>query len=515
MDWPVGFHLDKNVRRRNPTALAERLIDFTASKDGLVVRDAFSRLGTAALSNTPLRLAQFEREELDRFTLAHTKDKVFKLNNATDVWDDITRVSGSYTGNNDNPWHSAVVLNQYVFTNYLDKIQYWDGDAANADDLTAADAGNFLENTKAKYLASFGGRLVIANLIEGANVRAVRVRWSREFSFLEDADWDGSILGAGFADLAETPDEITGIGRLGNIMVIYKKRSIVHMIETGNVNAPFRFQHRGAAGPEGGTGLAAQDTLAEITNEHIGLFNDNVYRYNGTGKPVAIGDPVIKRVIKEAGTKNLRKAFATTFPSEGWYLLWVPLQGQTFALQAYIYDYNRNVWIGEWNKKAATASIHVETADLTWDNAPGTWDEAEFTWDSIRQEVGAATPIIAEPDDMEVQKIDETASFGGTATWITESLDFGHPNRMIGVKRVKLRIDSLGLAGVLGCGVSIDDGRTYVGGSSRSYAAGTGEQDIYFDFLQYGRIMKFKFTATTKVRITGWEVEYSIRGKAA
>jgi len=486
---------------------AVELSDFLSGDDGLFVRDGFTQLGSAALDNIPLKLSAYEQEDLDRFTMAHTKTKLYYLNGTT--WTDISR-AGGYTGTDDQLYDATVALNDYVFTNYADKIQYWNGVAGTALDLPAAGGGNSLEFTRAKYCTAFAGRLFIANLQEESptKIRALRVRWSTELAYRASADWTG--LGSGFNDLAETPDEIIGMAKLGSVLVVYKKRSIIHGYETGNINNPFVWEWRSMAGLDKGTGLVAHQTIAELQDFHIGLFNNNVYRYDG--HPVPIGDAVIRDVIKLAGVANLRKAFAVTVPDRSWYILFVALAGQTWPEQGYVYDYRRDLWVGKIKRKASAAGLNVPTGSTTWASTdPQTWADVDATWGSFGLETDQPILTIASPDDKTVRQSDSSSDYDGTiAEWVTRDDDLGAPDFVKTLIRVRVRVDSSAVQ-PLTLSVSKDTGRSFVQVVARNTLAVNGEQDLLFDTRVTGTRFTLKIASTKRIRILEWAPSYQIR----
>lgn len=483
------------------------LTDFISSDDGLFVRDGFTQLGSAALDNIPLRIAAYEQEDLDRFTIAHTKTKLYYLNGTT--WTDISR-AGGYTGSDEELYDSTVALNDYVFTNYTDKLQYWDGVAGTALDLPAAGGGGSLEFTRAKFCAAFAGRLFIANLKEESptKVRALRVRWSAELVYRASADW--TALGSGFNDLAETPDEVKGMLKLGSVLVVYKKRSIVHGIETGNINAPFVWEWRPSAGLDKGTGLVAHQTLVDLQGFHLGLFNDNVYRYDGHLVP--IGDAVIRDVVKLAGVPNLRKSFAMVIPDRSWYILFVPLAGQTWPEQAYVYDYRRDIWVGKFKKKASSAGLNVPTNTTTWASTdPQTWNDVDATWGSFGLETDQPILTLGIPDDKTVRQSDSSADYDGQgASWVTRDDDFGAPGFVKTLIRVRLRVDSSAVRPVT-LAVSTNTGQSYSQVVVVNTQVINGEQDLQFDTRVTGKRFTLKISSATKLRILEWEPSFQLR----
>jgi hypothetical protein len=486
------------------------LVDFISSDEALAVRDGFSQLGTAALDNIPIRLSTFEQENLNKFAMAHTKTKLYYLN--AGVWTDISR-AGGYTGTDSQPYDSTVVLNDYVFTNYVDKIQYWDGVAGTALDLPAAGAGLSLEFTRAKYCTSFAGRLFIANLLEESptKVRALRVRWSAELVYRANADW--TALGSGENDLAETPDEIVGMSKLQNFLVVYKKRSIVHGYETGNINNPFSWEWRTIADLDKGVGLVAHQTLANLQGFHLALGNDNVYRYDGQLYPV--GDRVIRDVVKLAGAPNLRRAFCAVDPIRSHYILFVPLAGQTWPEQAYIYDYRRDLWVGKMARRCSTAGVNTPTSSTTWQSTdPQTWADVEETWGSFGLDTDIPIINVGSPDDKKIYQSDSSVDYDGAgAEWTTKDDDLGAPDHVKTLIRVRLRVDTGGVVQPITLSVSGDTGRSYTQVLVKNTQNEQGEQDVFFDTRLTAVRFTLKIKSLKRLRILEWSPSFQIRGR--
>lgn len=512
--WPLAMRFSTRLRELGPDE-ASKIVNMLSKEDGIIPRDAFTQVG-GALDGTPLRLGTFETQQATKFNLAHTLAKMWKF--ASPNWVDITRVSGPYTGTVNDPWDFVVCLNNYVATNFVDKIQYWDGVAANALDLPAAAAGKSLEFVRARFLEAFAGRLWLGYTSEKVGgvqtVLNTRLRWSVDSSFLNDADWTS--LGSGFNDVNDTPDEIVGMRTGTKELIIYKKRSIVHAIETGDINAPFAFDYKYSGDEDKGVGLAASATLAAMPGFHIGLFTDNVYIWDGTSL-TRIGDAVIRDVIARLSIANIRKAFATIITQLNLYLLFVPLSGQTFPLQCYAYDYRRDLWVGQWNFPASSAGLIQPTADTIWNAETIPWNSGTFSWDSTGEASGFPVLLYGDPNSFAVFMQDPTAAITSETpapVFWTGDLDFGHPNRLTGINRVRVRLDSLGNAAAIGIAISSDGGNTFDTSNVVAVPAKNGEQNIYIDIAHLANRHLLVFTTQQKIKILEYEIFYSVRGQA-
>lgn len=128
----------------------------------------------------------------------------------------------------------------------------------------------------------------------GGQLYPYRVRWSNSGFNPYGGGTFGSNLGtsgatfdpsintdAGFADLLEVSDQITGEMMLGTVGYIFRRQGITQMNPTGSGSAPFTFQHLWAS--EHGVG-----NLWPFTNAQYGLMGvfvaeDNVYQLSPTG----------------------------------------------------------------------------------------------------------------------------------------------------------------------------------------------------------------------------------------
>ena len=95
------------------------------------------------------------------------------------VWDgahtDITRISGPYTGTEDNRWQGEVFNGVGIFNNGIDLPQYW---ASFSVLQKLVDLPNWPTNIRAGFLRPFKNFLIAGNITEGQSQRRYRVRWS-------------------------------------------------------------------------------------------------------------------------------------------------------------------------------------------------------------------------------------------------------------------------------------------------------------------------------------------------
>lgn len=128
-------------------------------------------------------------------------------------------------------------------------------------------------NVGAQFIDELDNHLLMANTNEGGTVFPQRVRWSA--SGLPTA-WDPAVnINAGFADLIEVPDNITGLMMLGRVGYIFRNNGITEVAPTGRGQAPFDFNHLWAS--QVGIGNGLYYGIAQYGTVGVFVSQDNVY----------------------------------------------------------------------------------------------------------------------------------------------------------------------------------------------------------------------------------------------
>ncbi|MHC1597725.1 MAG: hypothetical protein ACXQT3_05375, partial [Methermicoccaceae archaeon] len=221
----------------------------------------------------------------------------------------------------------------------------------------------------------FGERLVMLNVVVG-NREEKRVLWSVAG---DPEDFSGA--GSGSADLeAELldDDELMRGERLRNLAILYGQESIALMQYRPVPNSPFVF-----TAAVQGVGLVARRALANIYNQyHLFLARDNVYVYNGGGKPVAIGDPIIDDLMSRVNMDEIDKSFIAWNPDTGKARIHLPGSGKSSANIYYEYDVKEKSWTkgtrpfsGCGRARVVNAPTWASARSRSWDSWPERWDD--------------------------------------------------------------------------------------------------------------------------------------------
>jgi len=166
-----------------------------------------------------------------------------------------------------SPTKWQVFSNRLFFVNGSQYVLYWDGTAlTQATNLYGA-----------KYIFELGSSICIANTTEAGGNFPQRVRWAVAGTFNE---WDpGTFTGAGFEDLLECPDGISGVINTSPVAYIVRTNGITQMIPTGVGTSAFNFNHLWASQQGIGDifGTFAGSTVASYGPVGFIVAADDVY----------------------------------------------------------------------------------------------------------------------------------------------------------------------------------------------------------------------------------------------
>lgn len=198
-----------------------------------------------------------------------------------------------------------VFQNILYYTNGNGHLSAWNGAALNPITDVAFSGttwplpNNYTGTTfSGLFLGELAGQVLMAytyentytsGVITGTSTFAQRVRWScvnfnPTLSGTFGANlgqtggtWDPTVnVGAGFNDMLDVPDVITGLMTIGRVGYIFRQNGITEISPTGVGTAPFDFNHLWAS--QQGVGSVYPDTIAQYGQYGVFVANDNVYQ---------------------------------------------------------------------------------------------------------------------------------------------------------------------------------------------------------------------------------------------
>lgn len=224
-----------------------------------------------------------------------------------------------------------------IITNGIDAVLQYDGGTGRLAPLSFIDdddpESDPLSPTFdwARFVLEFKEHLILGYFKKGAVVHERGVAWSIP---LDCERWRHS-----YARLLPGAGEITGLGQLGDLLVVFTDRAIYAMRYLGS---PFWF---GIAQRISDVGCIAAGSIQNIRDQQIVfLGEDNLYSYDGV-RAAPIGDPVKDLIYPMLNDDNKPLVASRYDETSGRYLLSVPSNtrddrnASTFA-----FDVNEAKW---------------------------------------------------------------------------------------------------------------------------------------------------------------------------
>lgn len=163
----------------------------------------------------------------------------------------------------------------------------------------------------ARYIFELAGSLLIADTFEPDEF-PFRVRWCASGA---PTEWDpSSFVGAGFVDLFDINDSITGTLNLGSVAYLLRKNGITQITPTGNGIQPFDFNHLWAA--EHGIGQYYPQACAVYGSVGFIFAYDNIYTFT-VNSFTPIGTKVMELIVADIPNQGIGyPVFAWVLPKK-------------------------------------------------------------------------------------------------------------------------------------------------------------------------------------------------------
>ena len=229
-----------------------------------------------------------------------------------------------YTVPTNERWSWCTFDDKLVITNGNCYPQYWTG----SDEFVNC---NTTLATRARYCIEYADRLLLADMYVSGSRAPWTVMWSKNGNL---TDWDDST--AGSADLGDTEDIITGLGKVGGDLIVYKTDSIVVGNRTGVSTAPIIFPRY-----QPGIGCPAPYSIVPAMGTNFFIGRDDFYLMMGT-QPYPIGEKIRYKFFDIVNPTELKRAYgyANTLQNE---IRWF-VTDEDNNRRCFIYDYKRKEW---------------------------------------------------------------------------------------------------------------------------------------------------------------------------
>lgn len=274
----------------------------------------------------------------------------------------VYQLSYSFSGINykGNPWliifnfTSSQTTAPYAIGNFQNSIFFSNGSPNvwqwNGISNVVTNVGNLASGgtVGALYLMELAGRIVLASTVEVNATPSLtgafpfRVRWSPVN--LASSTFDPSVnLGAGFNDMFDCPDAITGTLPIGRTGYIFRSNGISEMIPTSGQGLAFDFNHLWAS--DRGIGNAFPQTLAGfgpmgIFGSGEGFYKITPNSFDDIGKGAT--DQILTDIFDRTGVvaATILPYFHPTYPYTV-YMLNITMGNDTVQ---WLYDIKESSW---------------------------------------------------------------------------------------------------------------------------------------------------------------------------
>lgn len=374
----------------------------------------------SALDERPMYFDTFYKTDGSEYFICFTPRRMLQY--ISQVW---IPVNGSniFSGDEDDQFSTSIFKDYFIITNGQDPIAKWEGTLITA----LGGLGAPVSLTAAKVVISYNSRVIFGNTTEGGTACPLRVRWSATG---QEEHWDPATYSdAGFIDLVDTPDWITGFATLVDRLFVFKERSIWEFLPTKDTSV---FEARLVID---GVGTYAASTIVSLGDVLIFFGTDDVYLFDGSSLK-SVGESVYPWLYttgeKRVNLSRLNRVASVYIEELGDYVLCLPTEGDDpdWFLK---YNTNDEYWIQR--DKGVTAFGFWSQGDFTdWSSATGFWDDPLWAvdWKSMSLPPGAPITILGLPDGT-IEKDDRLQTSSEQMIWETKDFLFGHSQRIVEV----------------------------------------------------------------------------------
>jgi len=263
----------------------------------------------------------------------------------------MTTLNNLYVLNIGNTWSPAISgtgLAGILNTNFINALgnSYFVNGSGNIYQVSGITNSVLTNLYGAQFIMELAQTMLICNTYESGVNYPQRIRWCNGGNITQ---WDPfTYVGAGFADLLDISDQITGTLAMGSVGYIMRKNGITQITPTGNGIQPWYFNHLWAS--EHGVGMYYPDTVAQYGSLAFMLAEDNVYIFTPSSFET-IADKNIASIITDI-QDNAYGMYAAVVPRKAYNYYY-------FTYEIYILQqYGMIVWSYEVPGKRWTRKVN-------------------------------------------------------------------------------------------------------------------------------------------------------------
>lgn len=210
-----------------------------------------------------------------------------------------------------------------------------------------------------KFLNEFNGRLIALNVYQlqtgpppFVQNFPYQIAWSaggEQYGIWNPLDISSNATGAGFNNLPDVEDEITGALFIGPTVYIIRRAGITEMTALNSGIQPFNFDHMWAS--HKGVGTVFPDTIAQYGPKGAFVANDDIYTL-GLDGIATIGGSAKRAIYRDLQAASIVKGAMVGLNindcPELCYVLAMQLNDQTagtFNVRTYVYGFESKQWM--------------------------------------------------------------------------------------------------------------------------------------------------------------------------
>ncbi len=412
-----------------------------------------------------------------------------------------TDITGTpLTGSQANKVTSSVLGGVLVINNGADVPRYWGGSG------TTQDLPGWTSTHRCKSVRAFLNYLVAVNVTKDVVNYGSMVKWSdvAESGSIPDS-WDTSdpTRDAGELQAAETDDDLVDSLPLGNVLVLYKQRSMYAMQFTRN-NDIFRVFRL-----PGDYGMIAPNCAANVPRGHVVLTNGPDVILHYANEPQSIITGKWRDWLREnLDPANYEQSFVTANTPKGEVWICIPTAGSSYCNRALVWNYEEDTWSLLELPNVTHGAIGVlQSSDDGWEDDEATWEGDDTPWDPL----DVADRLVMSSGNAKLYVMDEGDTFDGaqiSASVTRDGLSFGDAEIVKLLRSITPRVN--GLAGTVLAFTprySNDVEGAYSSGSPVSYTVGTTRKaHLLKSGRQLGVAIASAGAGDWRIKSMGWDV---------
>lgn len=434
--------------------------------------------GYAALAAECLGVVEAQLLDSSSRLIAGTDTKLYE--GAALAWTDRSR-GGDYTAGSKR-WRFGVFGNVVLACNGIDILQ-----ASTAVSTAFADVTG---SPKCAVMDISQG-FVMMGATNEATYGDQSDRWWCS-AIYDYTDWTPSVATQSTTGrLVDAPGAIRAMKALGSNFVAYKDKA---MFVGQYIGSPLVWEWTLVPSE---VGCSSHEAVANVPGVgHIFVGQDNIYLYNGSGLPTAIGDGVKEWFFTDMNTalKNNIRHSVDKVRGNVWFF-YPRTDSTNNPTGAIIYNYKANKW-GVW-RGGVEAAVEYLTGATTYDTSTGTYDSQSLSYGSPTWTNTTAFPAI--------MNTSHTLNMLVGAAGVTNVTfgDVGDDTQYTQLGRARVRFLSAPTSATMTNQYKANEGESLTLGSTNTMV------DSKFDFLQVARFHRITLQTTGDMEISG--IAYDLR----